>query len=52
MNYSIKKEDIDLVLEALDSYLMDIEHGTNNGYKYPYTKTEVKRLIKHLEGDK
>jgi hypothetical protein len=49
MKCNLDKKDIVLILNALDSYELDIEHGKNNGHKYPFTMKEVAKLTKRLE---
>jgi hypothetical protein len=49
MNCYLDKHDIVLILNALDSYELDIEHGSANGHEYKYTVKEVQKLIKSLE---
>lgn len=49
MNILLEKHDIFLILEALDSYQLDIEHGEDNGYKFPWKEKDVKSLKKLLE---
>ncbi len=48
MNYYIEKHDIAIILEALESYILDIEHGEDNGHKYPWTIEEVEKLYDYL----
>ena len=50
MNINLDKHDINLILDALESYKLDIEHGNNNGNEYVWTEDEVKNLSKYLNG--
>lgn len=46
MNILLEKHELFLILEALDAYELDIEHGEANGYKFAYTEKDVTN-IKH-----
>lgn len=46
MNINLEKHDIGLILDALESYQVDIEHG----YEYVWTETDVENLAKYLNG--
>jgi hypothetical protein len=48
MNINLEKHDIGLILDALESYQLDIEHGFANGHNYPWTETDVENLTKYL----
>ena len=48
MNINLKKHDIGLILDALESYKLDIEHGNANGHEYVWTEDEVGNLVKYL----
>jgi hypothetical protein len=48
MNINLEKHDIGLILESLESYQMDIEHGNENGYEYVWTTDEVGDLVDYL----
>jgi len=50
MNINLEKHDIGLILDALESYQLDIEHGNENGYEYVWTETDVENLAKYLNG--
>ncbi len=50
MNINLDKHDINLILDALESYQLDIEHGKNNGCSYIWTTDEVENLAKYLNG--
>jgi|LakMenEpi03Aug12_release.lakeMendotaPanAssembly.Ray.scaffolds.fasta_scaffold859725_1 hypothetical protein len=57
MNINLEKHDIGLILDALESYQLDIEsyqldieHGFANGHNYPWTETDVENLAKYLNG--
>ena len=50
MNINLEKHDIGLILDALESYQLDIEHGNGNGYEYVWTETDVENLAKYLNG--
>ena len=50
MNINLEKHDVDLILDALESYMLDIEHGENNGCSYIWTTDEVENLAKYLNG--
>lgn len=44
MNILLEKHDLILMLEALDAYQLDIDHGTENGYEYSWTYEDVENL--------
>jgi hypothetical protein len=48
MNINLDKHDVGLILDALESYQQDIEHGENNGCSYIWTTNEVQNLIHYL----
>ena len=48
MNINLDKHDINLILDALESYQLDIEHGENNGCSYIWTIDEVEELVYFL----
>ena len=48
MNINLEKHDISLILESLESYQMDIEHGNANGHEYIWTTDEVGNLVNYL----
>lgn len=48
MNYYIEQHDIELILDALESYRLDIEHGNDNGHEYVWTIEEVDQLYDDL----
>lgn len=48
MNINLEKHDIGLIVDALESYQLDIEHGNSNGYKYVWTEDEVEGLVGYL----
>jgi hypothetical protein len=48
MNINLEKHDIDLIIESLENYQMDIKHGSDNGYSYHWTETTVGNLAKYL----
>jgi hypothetical protein len=48
MNVDLDKHSIGLILDALESYQLDIEHGFANGHNYPWTETDVENLTKYL----
>jgi hypothetical protein len=50
MNINLDKHDVGLILDALESYQLDIEHGNKNGYEYVWTETDVENLAKYLNG--
>jgi hypothetical protein len=50
MNINLEKHDIGLILDALESYQLDIEHGNENGHEYVWTTDEVDNLTKYLNG--
>ena len=45
---NIEKHDLSLIVDALDSYQLDIEHGNNNGHKYVWTENDVANLRDRL----
>jgi len=48
MNIDLDKHDVGLILDALESYQLDIEHGKNNGCSYIWTTDEVGDLVDYL----
>jgi hypothetical protein len=50
MNINLDKHEIGLILESLESYQIDIKHGSDNGYSYRWTETTVRNLAKYLNG--
>ena len=48
MNINLDKHDVGLILDALESYQLDIEHGNANGHEYVWTETDVENLTKYL----
>lgn len=48
MNINLDKHDINLILDALESYQLDIEHGKSNGIVYVWTEEEVGDLVNRL----
>jgi hypothetical protein len=48
MNINLEKHDINLILDSLESYQLDIEHGNANGCKYLWTETDVENLTEYL----
>jgi len=50
MNINLDKHEVGLILDSLESYQLDIEHGFANGYNYPWTETDVENLAKYLNG--
>jgi len=48
MNIDLDKHDIGLILDALESYWLDIEHGKSNGIVYVWTEEEVANLVNRL----
>lgn len=48
MNINLDKHDIGLILDALESYQLDIEHGNKNGNAYVWTEEEVGNLVNYL----
>ncbi len=50
MTIDLDKHDVVLILDALESYQLDIEHGENNGCSYIWTTDEVENLAKYLNG--
>jgi len=49
MDIDIKVSDLVIILEALESYQLDIEDGTENGYDYHITVEDVDRLMKYID---
>lgn len=45
---NIEKHDLSLILDALDSYQSDIEHGNANGHQYVWTENDVANLRDQL----
>jgi len=48
MNINLDKHDVGLILDALESYQQDIEHGNKNGHEYAWTEVEVEILVDYL----
>jgi|LakMenE18May11ns_1017448.scaffolds.fasta_scaffold9691788_2 hypothetical protein len=48
MNINLDKHNIVLILDALESYQQDIEHGKKNGNAYVWTEEEVGNLVNYL----
>jgi len=48
MNINLDKHDVGLILDALESYGLDIEHGSKNGNVYVWTENEVGNLVNYL----
>lgn len=48
MNINLDKHDVGLILDALESYQLDIEHGKKNGVVYVWTENEVGNLVNYL----
>lgn len=48
MNINLEKHNIGLIIDALESYQLDIEHGNNNGNVYVWTEEEVDDLVNYL----
>ena len=48
MNINLEKHNIGLIIDALESYQLDIEHGNNNGNEYAWTEEEVGNLVNYL----
>jgi hypothetical protein len=44
MNILLEKHELFLILEALDAYELDMEHGAANGYKFAYTEKDVANI--------
>lgn len=50
LNVSLDREDIFMIIEALESYQIDIEHASDNGHdNYPYDESQVENLICKLD---
>ena len=47
LNISLDREDIFIIMEALESLQADVKHSIDNGYNtnYPYNEQRVKTLI-------
>jgi hypothetical protein len=48
MNINLDKHSVGLILDALESYQLDIEHGNDNGNEYVWTEDEVGNLVNYL----
>ena len=48
MNINLDKHEVGLILDALESYGLDIEHGNKNGNVYVWTENEVGNLVNYL----
>jgi hypothetical protein len=50
LKVSLEREDIFMIIEALESYQIDIEHASDNGHdNYPYDENQVENLICKLD---
>jgi len=50
LKLSLEREDIFMIIEALESYQIDIEHASDNGhYNYQYDENQVENLICKLD---
>lgn len=49
MNINLDKHEIDLILDSLESYQLDIEHGNKNGHEYAWTEVEVEILADFIK---
>jgi hypothetical protein len=48
MNINLNKHEVGLILDSLESYQLDIEHGNENGHEYVWTEDEVGNLVDYL----
>ena len=48
MNINLDKHEVGLILDSLESYQLDIEHGNANGHEYVWTEVEVEILTEYL----
>jgi hypothetical protein len=48
MNINLNKQNVVLILDALESYKQDIEHGNKNGHEYAWTEEEARNLVNYL----
>jgi hypothetical protein len=48
MNIDLNKHDVGLILDALESYQLDIEHENKNRNAYVWTEEEVGNLVNYL----
>jgi hypothetical protein len=48
MNINLDKHSVGLILDALESYQLDIEHGGKNGNTYVWTEEQVGNLVDYL----
>jgi hypothetical protein len=48
MTVDLIKPDLFLILEALESYRLDIDHGNHNGHEYDYSLQTVQNLIDYI----
>ena len=44
MNVLLEKHDMFLIIDALDAYQLDIEHGEENGYNFAWTEEDIENL--------
>jgi hypothetical protein len=44
MNVLLEKHDMFLILDALESFQLDVEHGEDNGYEFEWTEKEIENL--------
>lgn len=51
MNINLDKHDVFLILDALESYQVDIEHGNKNGHTYMWTEQEVENLVEQFHDE-
>lgn len=43
------KNDFSMIIDALESYQLDIEHGEQNGHSYPYSADDIQAVIETAE---
>jgi hypothetical protein len=48
MNINLNKHEVGLILDSLESYQLNIEHGNENGHEYVWTEDEVGNLVDYL----
>lgn len=51
MNINLDKHDVFLILDALESYQLDIEHGSKNGHAYVWTENDVENLVEQFHDE-
>ena len=51
MNINLDKHDVFLILDALESYRVDIEHGNKNNHAYMWTEQEVENLVEQFHDE-